>query len=208
ARSRAAPRVVRPAVAKSLTAPLPTSGCLSLLGIRCYSPSQFAKAYRLNDLRAAGIDGSGQTIAIVDSFGSPTIANDLHQFDQTFGVANAAGIPVDPAIAQDPNLTIIHPAGAPPPFDPSNSDMVGWAQGTTLDVEWAHVMAPKANILLVETPVSETEGVQGFPEIVQSENYVIDNHLAGVITQSFGATEETFPGPQAILALRGANLNA
>ena len=92
---------------KSLVQPLPTSGCLTTLGIHCYAPFQFAKAYRLNDLEAAGIDGRGQTIAIVDSFGSPTIANDLHQFDQTFGVSNAAGIPVDPAIAQDPNLTII-----------------------------------------------------------------------------------------------------
>jgi subtilase family serine protease len=194
-RVSASPLAVRPAVAKSAVAPLPTSTCLTLFGIHCYAPSQFARAYRLNDLFAAGIDGLGQTIAIVDSFGSPTIVNDLHQFDQQWGLA-------------DPNLTIIHPAGAPPPFDPNNADMVGWAQETTLDVEWAHVMAPKANILLVETPTSETEGVQGFPEIVQSENYVIDNHLAGVISQSFGATEETFPSNAAIMALRSANLNA
>ena len=50
--------------------------------------------------------------------------------------------------------------------------------------------------------------MQGFPEIVQAENYVIDNHLAGVISQSFGATEETFPTKAALLALRGANTNA
>ena len=80
-----------------------------------------------------------------------------------FGVSNPYGIPIDPAIAQDPNLTVIQPAGAVPPFDPTNSDMVGWAQETTLDVEWAHVFAPKANILLVETPVTETEGVTGLP---------------------------------------------
>jgi len=54
-------------------------------------------------------------------------------------------------------------------------------------------MAPGANILLVETPQSETEGVQGFPEIVQAENFVIDHNLGDVISQSFGATEETFP---------------
>jgi hypothetical protein len=202
------PLLAQPIAASSQTQPRPTSSCVALLGIHCYSPFQFAKAYRLNELRAAGIDGSGETIAIVDSFGSPTIVNDLHQFDQTFGQANPYGIAPDPAILQDPNLTIITPAGAPPPFDPSSSDMVGWAQETTLDVEWAHVMAPKANILLVETPTSETEGVQGFPEIVKAENYVIDNHLAGVITQSFGATEETFPNKQALLDLRGANLNA
>lgn len=54
-------------------------------------------------------------------------------------------------------------------------------------------MAPGANILLVETPQSETEGVQGFPEIVKAEDFVIDHNLGDVISQSFGATEETFP---------------
>ena len=57
----------------------------------------------------------------------------------------------------------------------------------------SHAMAPGANILLVETPVSETEGVTGFPQIVRAENYVIDHDLGDVISQSFGATEETFP---------------
>ena len=196
-------------VAKSArVSPLPTSDCITLIGIRCYSPAQFERAYNLAALHASGIDGAGQTIAIVDSFGSPTIANDLHQFDQTFGVSNPYGVPVDPAIAIDPQLKIIQPAGAVPPFDPTNGDMVGWAQETTLDVEWAHVMAPRAKILLVETPVSETEGVEGFPEIVKAENYVINHHLASVISQSFGATENTFPDRQALLELRSAFKNA
>jgi subtilase family serine protease len=81
---------------------------------------------------------------------------------------------------------------------------VGWAGETELDVEWAHVMAPGADILLVTTPTSEKEGTTGFPEIVTAEKYVIDNHLATVISQSFGATEETFPSPDALYALRGA----
>ena len=70
--------------------------------------------------------------------------------------------------------------------------MAGWAGETTLDVEYAHALAPGANILLVETPVSETEGVTGFPQIVAAEKYVIDHHLGDVISQSFSATEETF----------------
>ena len=203
------PFVVGHVAASARTAPLSTSNCVAAIGIRCYAPGQFERAYNLAALHAARIDGSGQTIAIVDSFGSPTIASDLHAFDQTFSNPPAgSGIPADPAIANDPQLTIIQPAGAVPPFDPTNDDMVGWAQETTLDVEWAHVMAPRARILLVETPVSETEGVQGFPEIVKAENYVIDNHLANVISQSFGATEETFPNQQAIFALRSAFKNA
>jgi subtilase family serine protease len=192
-----------PAQARSLARPLPTSGCLSALALHCYSPAQLEAAYDLAPLRAAGITGAGQTIAIVDSFGSPTIAKDLHRFDQIFGVANPFGIPVDPAIAKDPKLRIIHPAGKIPKFNPRNSDMVGWAEETTLDVEWAHVVAPAANILLVETPVSETEGVHGFPQIVKAENYVIDHHLASVISQSFGATENTLTRKQ-LLGLRSA----
>jgi hypothetical protein len=205
----ARPLLVQVPQAKARVSPLPTSQCVATIGIHCYSPGQFEKAYNLAGLHAAGIDGRGETIAIVDSFGSPTIQNDLHAFDQAFANPPAgSGIPADPAIAQDPNLTIIAPAGAIPPFDSSNDDMVGWAEETTLDVEWAHVMAPKADILLVETPVSETEGVTGFPEIVKAENYVIDRHLANVISQSFGATEETFPNTQIPQSLRTAFENA
>jgi hypothetical protein len=46
--------------------------------------------------------------------------------------------------------------------------------------------------------VSETEGVQGFPEIVKAENFVISHHLGDVISQSFGATENTFPSVQSL----------
>jgi subtilase family serine protease len=180
----------------ALTFPPTTSYCLTNFGFHCYQPAQLAKAYNLAALHNAGITGLGRTIVIVDSFGSPTIEHDLHVFDQTFGLP-------DP-----PSFTIIHPAGAPPPFDPTNSDMTGWAAETTLDVEWSHVFAPGAAIILVETPVSETEGVQGFPEIVAAENYVIDHDLGDVISQSFGATEETFPNNDAILDLRSAYKNA
>ncbi len=180
----------------NLTFPPTTSYCLINFGFHCYQPPQFEKAYNLGPLHAAGIDGRGITIVIVDSFGSPTIEHDLHVFDQTFNLP-------DP-----PSFTIIQAAGQVPPFDPTNSDMAGWAVETTLDVEWAHTIAPGAAILLVETPVSETEGVQGFPEIVKAENYVIDHGLGDVISQSFGATEETFPDAESLLQLRSAFKNA
>jgi subtilase family serine protease len=179
-----------------LTFPPSTSYCLANFGFHCYQPFQLAKAYNLSPLHSAGIDGTGQTIVIVDSFGSPTIQQDLKAFDQAFGLP-------DP-----PSLTVIQPAGPVPAFDPTNSDMTGWATETTLDVEWAHVFAPGAAIILVETPVSETEGVQGFPEIVTAENYVINSGVGDVISQSFGATEETFPSPLAIFGLRSAFKNA
>jgi subtilase family serine protease len=159
-----------------------------------YTPAQIRAAYFLSPLLTNGINGKGTTIAIVDSFGSPTIRKDLAVFDKTFKLPN-------------PVLDIIHPAGAIPKFSPSNPNMDNWADETTLDVEWAHVMAPAAKILLVETPTSENEGTSGFPQIVKAEEYVIAHHLADVISQSFGATEETFP-KGTLRPLRGAYLAA
>lgn len=184
----------------TLSFPPDTTYCRTNLGISCYQPAQFQQAYDMKPLYNAGLTGTGRTIVIVDAFGSPTIAADLQHFDQTFGLP-------DP-----PSFQIIQPVGSVDQdctHDPFGaSDCSGWGGETTLDVEWSHVMAPGANIVLVETPVSETEGIQGFPEIVAAENYVIDHNLGDVISQSFGATEETFSSPQEILGLRSAFVNA
>ena len=176
--------------------PPTTADCEAAFAVACYEPGQVENAYGLPLLFAQGVTGKGQTIIIVDSFGSPTIGADLATFDSTFGL---------PA---PPSLRILQPAGAVPPFDPNNGDMVGWAGETTLDVEYAHAMAPGASIVLLETPVSETEGTTGFPQIVQAEEYAIAHHLGGVISQSFSATEQTFPTRRSLLALRGAYLDA
>jgi subtilase family serine protease len=181
---------------KHFTAPPSTADCLASAGIPCYQPSQLQTAYNLKKLYRHGLDGRGSTIAIVDAFGSPTAKADLQQFDKDFGLP-------DP-----PRFDIIQPAGPVPPFDPTDADMAGWGEETSLDLQWAHAMAPGANILLVETPVSETEGLTGIPEIVKAENYVINHHLADVISQSFGATEETFPSKAALRGQRSAFKNA
>jgi subtilase family serine protease len=60
----------------------------------------------------------------------------------------------------------------------------------------------------VETPTLEEEGRSGFPQIVTAEEYVIRHHLGGVISQSFGATEQTFRSAAALRQLRGAYLLA
>jgi subtilase family serine protease len=170
--------------------------CVAAFTVPCYDPAQIETAYNESSLFAHGITGRGETIVIVDAFGSPTIQSDLATFDAQFGL---------PA---PPSFKIIQPAGAVPPYDPDNSTMISWAGETTLDVEWSHSIAPGASILLVETPVAETEGVAGFPQIVEAENYVIDHHLGDVISQSFGATEQTFPSAKALLSLRSAYVNA
>jgi subtilase family serine protease len=162
--------------------PPTTAQCKAQDGIACYSPNQLRTAYQLPAVYARGITGKGQTIVIVDSFGSPTIKADLATFDRHYGY------PAPPA------FKIITPAGKIPAFNAGSAQMSDWAGETTLDVEYAHALAPGAAILLVETPVSETEGVTGFPQIVKAEEYVIKHNLGGVISQSFSATEETFAG--------------
>jgi subtilase family serine protease len=173
-----------------------TASCESQLGIACYQPYQLQQAYDMKPLYNAGLNGKGKTIVLVDSYGSPTIQSDLAAFDQ----ANNLPAP--------PSFRIIQPAGAVPPYSSTNYDMGGWAFETTLDVEYAHSMAPGANLLLVETPVDETLGVQGFPQMIEAENYVINHHLGDVISQSFAATEQSFPNAQSIYALRSAYFNA
>ena len=176
--------------------PPTTADCEASFQVACYQPPQIQQAYNLPVLYNQGVNGKGATIVIVDSFGSPTIADDLAVFDQQFGL---------PA---PPSFKIIRPAGAVPRYDPSNSQMFSWAGETSLDVEYAHAVAPGASILLVETPVAETEGVTGFPQIVTAEEYVINHHLGDVISQSFGATEQTFPSKAAVEALRGVYTGA
>jgi subtilase family serine protease len=174
----------------STSAPPTTAQCEAQFQVACYSPNQIERAYDLPALYAKGYNGAGKTIVIVDSFGSTTVRHDLAVFDAAFHL---------PA---PPSFKIIQPAGAVP--HPNS----GWAGETDLDVEYSHAIAPGANILLVETPTSEVEGTTGFPQIVEAENYVINHHLGDVISQSFSATEETFPTKQSLLNLRSAYINA
>ena len=175
--------------------PPTTASCLRTYHIACYSPLQLRQAYQLPALLSHGITGKGQTIVIVNSFGSPTVRQDLRVFDAAFR------LPAPPALA------VIQPAGPVPGYRPT-ANRVGWAGETDLDVEYAHAMAPGAKILVVETPTSENEGTTGFPQIVRAEEYVIDHHLGGVISQSFSATEQTFPSAHSLRALRGAYIDA
>ena len=83
----------------------------------CYGPAQLQAAYHEQPLFDRGITGRGQTIVIVDPFGSPTIRPDLAAFDAAFG------LPAPPA------LTIIQPAGPVPGYDPA--DAANWLNSVT-----------------------------------------------------------------------------
>ena len=104
-----------------------------------FSPDQISQAYGFNQITfnngTVKGDGSGQTIAIVDAYNDPNIASDLQAFDQQFGLAN-------------PKLTVLNQNGG---TNLPGADFSGnWEVEESLDVEWAHAMAPGADIVLVE----------------------------------------------------------
>ena len=196
-------------ISSSVTPPTEAQ-CFSA-GRRCFTPQSIRAAYNVGPLYSQGFDGRGRTIAIVDSFGSDTIAHDLHVFDQAFdlpamcgeeGVACTPGMPTFSTLAVQGSPA----TKAPPPKSngTGQQDKSAWALEVSLDVETAHAIAPGANILLVTTPTAETLGVQGFPQMMNAEQYVVDHHLADVISQSFASAEEAFGSTKSLENLRHA----
>lgn len=129
----------------------------------CYGPYQIREAYGVTDLLEKNINGQGSTIAIVDAYGSPTIRQDLHSFDQIWNLP-------------EPILHIVTP------FGPQQTDST-WLPEVSMDVEWAHVMAPAAAINLVVAKSSNDV------DLYYAIKYAIDHNLGDVISLSFGESE-------------------
>jgi subtilase family serine protease len=129
-----------------------------------YDPAEIQTAYGLNAVYGAGFDGTGQTVVIVDAFGSPSIAADASTFSSLYGL---------PA----PNLSVLMPLGPPTAFDG------GWATETTLDVEWSHAVAPGAAIDLVVAPSNSFDDLNG--GII----FAVANLLGTTVSNSYGSPE-------------------
>src|SRR4051812_34730183 len=191
----------------------PTEAQCFSVGRRCFTPQSTRAAYNLNPVYQSGFDGSGMTIAIVDAYGSDTMAHDLHVYDQAFGLPPMCGEEGVSCSAGMPWFREFHLQGSPatkpqPGNGTHQEDKSAWALEVALDVETAHSIAPGANILLVTTPTAETLGVQGFPTMMNAEQYVVDHHLANVISQSFASAEEAFGSSKSLENLRHAYVSA
>jgi subtilase family serine protease len=125
-----------------------------------YTPAQIRHAYGFDKISG---NGSGQTIAIIDAYGSPTLANDLKVFCTTFGLPQAT-------------LAVYYPQGKP-------SGNSGWALETTLDVEWAHAIAPGARIVVVVAKSASISNLLG------AVDYAVNTLGAKQVSMSWGAAE-------------------
>jgi subtilase family serine protease len=132
-----------------------------------YQPSQLEHAYGIDKLTQTG---QNQKIAIIDAYGSSTIQKDLNSFDSKYNLSSA-------------NLQIYYPQGTPKTSDE------GWAEETSLDVEWAHALAPKATIDLIVAKSTSTT------DLLSAVDYA-SNLGVQVVSMSWGNSE--FSGETAL----------
>jgi len=138
-----------------------------------YDPAGLAAA---TGFANSGASGAGQRIAIVEAYGSPTLAGDLQLFDATFGVRSARVTQIGPTT-----------------FDASNPNAQGWDLETNLDAEWAHALAPDASIRLYVAPTSSSDLL--FAQVDQ----IVADDSAHLVSLSWDDPEDLVP-PALLLA--------
>ena len=164
---------------------LPTpSQCVARIGLACYTPALIRKAYDIPD----GWTGKGQRIVVVDAYGSPTVRADLDVFSQTFGLPKA-------------DLNVYYPGGAPQTSTAHRGQPLSWAGETSLDVQWAHAIAPDATINLVVAPNNYGNALN------VAVKYAVDHDLGDVLSMSYGADEAAIKGKGNNLQLQQSHAN-
>ena len=135
------------------------------------SPSQMVQAYGVNAISFGGVtgNGAGQTIAIIDAFNDPNAASDLAAFDSHYGLAAP---PSFKQLNQSGGTTL-----------PSNST-TGWSLEESLDIEWSHVIAPDASIILYEANSASDSDL-----ISTAVTTAKNNANVTVVSMSFGGGE-------------------
>lgn len=146
-----------------------------------YTARQIRSLYGTDRLVAAGVNGRGTTVAVVDAYASPTIADDTNTWGSLQGVPKLrAG-----------QLQQVTPASYRYGYDDTaNGDQCGeqsWYGEETLDVEAVHGMAPGANIEYVASASCQDSDLN---DAVQK---IVDNRSADIITNSYGDIGEDLP---------------
>jgi subtilase family serine protease len=149
-----------------------------------YTPSQLESAYGVAQAVASGNDGSGQTVAIIDAYASPTIAQDANTYSAGHGLPQFAGSQFSQQVAPG---TFNHPeSGAGNKKKGPVQDPEGWYGEETLDVEAVHGIAPGADITFVSAP-------NNYQDLDAALNEVVDKHLASIVSNSYGNSTEDLP---------------
>ena len=147
-------------------------------GLPCvYLPQQLQTALGLNDVYAAGLNGAGQTIVLVEGYGYPTIEKDANTFFKLMGLP----------LLKKSNFSIVYPEGRP--VNPNEGIITGWNGEIALDVQSSHSIAPGANIVVVATNGQDSEDFQN------ALAYVAQNHLGNSVSNSYEEDLDLIAGP-------------
>ena len=166
-------------------------------GTVAYTPAQIRAAYGITALGAGlvtptPLDGTGQTIAIVDAYDDPNIFQSLDAFDSQFGL-NTSGPSLyaqyGPASSFFTVLNQNGQATSLPGTDPSGAGSTNWELKEALDVEWAHAIAPGSQIILVEA------NSQSLSDLMASVATAARQPGVSVVSMSWG-----FPEGQSVFA--------
>lgn len=182
--------VIRPNAASSPPAFVNAGPCSSYWGERTadtapggplpyipcgYTPKQLQSAYGITSTLAAGIDGRGIKVGVIDAFASSTIRDDVNTWSAKHDLP-----PVDLT-----DLTGPLPANIPQvPLPIAILDPQGWAGEQTLDIEAVHGMAPGASIVYLGVLTSLNVA------FTQAQNDMVDNHRAQIVTNSYGGAQD------------------
>ncbi len=152
-------------------------------GTVAYSPAQIRAAYGITNL---ALDGTGQTIAIVDAYDDPAIFTALDEFDTQFGLTTSGPNLYSQYGPASSFLTVLNQNGQPtslPATDPNGVGTDNWEVEEALDVEWAHAIAPGAQIVLVEA------NSQALPDLMASVATAASQRGVSVVSISWGFAE-------------------
>jgi subtilase family serine protease len=146
-----------------------------------YTPAQLRGAY---GVATAAEDGTGQTVAVIDAYASPTIADDVNRYSTLHGLPTMNGGQFLQVVAPG---TFKRPvSGANNPKKGPVQDPQGWYGEETLDIEAVHSIAPGAGIVYVGAP-------NNYQDLDAALNHVVDQHLASIVTNSYGWSSEALP---------------
>jgi subtilase family serine protease len=142
--------------------------------IKGHTPQDVKGAYGIS-----GYDGTGQTVAIIDAYASPTILQDTNQWSDN------RGIPRFGTTGGGTFTQVVPPGVYNIPENPKQ-DPQGWYGEETLDVESVHGMAPNAHVVYVAGP-------NNYQDLDAAMNHIVDNQLAQIVSNSYGFLGENLP---------------
>ncbi|MBB6145047.1 subtilase family serine protease [Silvibacterium bohemicum] len=142
-----------------------------------YTPAQLQQIYGLTAAYKQGLNGTGQTIVLLEAYGYPTIEQDANAFFKL------AGLP----LLNSSNFEIVYPEGQP--VSSQAGILTGWNTEIAIDVQWAHSIAPGAKIVVVAAAGQDSEDFQ------DAISYITNHNLGNSVSDSWEEDTDLIAGP-------------